>query len=248
MKVSIITVAYNAETTIGATLDSVKSQSYSQIEHIVIDGKSTDGTLDIIDGFLSHITKVVSEKDSGIYDAMNKGLSLASGDVIGFLNADDTFANSETIATIAETFLTSSFDTVYGDLQYVDLNNSSKIIRNWNSGEYSKNKFLKGWMPAHPTFYAKRELFDKFGGFNTLFRISADYELMLRFLFKYGCSSKYIPHVLVKMKMGGESNRSLSNRLKANNEDRKAWAVNGLHPKFYTRIMKPLRKLNQFFN
>ena len=247
MKVSVITVCYNASKTILETLESIKNQDHGDIEHIVIDGQSTDGTLNLLKSHSDQIHKIISEKDSGIYEAMNKGVASATGDVIGFLNADDIYGDNFVLSEIAEAFEKQKTDTVYGDLQYVFGGSPEKIFRNWNAGAYKRKRFKHGWMPPHPTFYAKRELFEKFGAFNTDFKLSADYELMLRFLFKNHCSSFHIPKILVKMKIGGASNQSFQNRIIANREDKMAWKVNGLKALPHTTILKPLRKLGQFW-
>lgn len=247
MKISVITVAFNSAATIESTILSVLAQKYSNIEFIIIDGKSTDDTMSIIDRFKNKIQKIISEKDSGIYDAMNKGLRYATGDVVGFLHSDDVYASDNVLSEVAGLFKTDdSLEAVYGDLQYVDRQNSGKVIRKWTAGEYRKDKFLEGWMPPHPTFFVKRTCYDKYGMFNTEFRISADYEIMLRFIYKNEIKIKYIPQVLVKMKVGGESNVSVKNRIIANIEDRKAWKINGLTPRIYTLILKPLSKLSQW--
>lgn len=247
MKISIITVSFNASKTIEETILSVLSQNFSSIEYIIVDGASTDGTLDIIQRHRKKITSFVSEKDKGIYDAMNKGISMCTGDVIGILNADDVYANTDTVSRVAEEFLSSETDAVYGDLTYVAKDNLEKVIRYWRSNEYEEGDFKKGWMPPHPSFFLKRSCYDSFGKFNVTFRISADYELMLRMIYKHGISTKYIPKVITKMRMGGESNVSIKNRILANKEDRRAWKANGLKPGAYTFINKPLRKISQLW-
>jgi glycosyltransferase len=247
MKISIITVSFNNAVTIETTLSSVASQTGDTIEHIIIDGGSTDGTLDIINRYRSGLAHVITESDNGIYDAMNKGISLASGDIIGILNADDFYANDNVIAQIAAVFEDDSVDTCYGDLEYVDTFNTTKVFRYWRSGEYRPEKFFHGWMPPHPTFFARRALYEKYGDFNLALGSSADYELMLRFLLKHGATAVYIPDVLVKMRTGGVSNASFRNRLRANRMDRLAWQINGLPPKPWTMYMKPLSKLLQYF-
>jgi len=247
MKVSIITVCYNSEATIESTVRSVIEQGYQDIEYIVIDGKSTDKTLSVLKTFENKISKIVSEKDQGMYYAINKGISLASGDVVGILNADDFYANEKIISLVVQQFKLANTDIIYGDLQYVSRANTGKIIRHWKSKPYQAGLFLQGWMPPHPTFFVKRNCYKKFGSFNTAFTISSDYELMLRFLYKHKLSSSYIPEVLVKMRTGGISNATIANRLKANREDRMAWKVNGLKPGALTFVAKPLSKLKQFF-
>jgi len=246
MKVSIITTSYNSSETIKGTLESVASQStLSHIEHIIVDGGSSDDTLSIIDSF-PHVAKCISEPDKGIYDGMNKGIQLATGDVVGFLNSDDFFASSECVKLIIRAFQTTNKDAMYGDLFYVDQKDTDKITRKWFAGDYDKENFLTGWMPPHPTFYVKREMFDKYGLFNLELKSAADYELMLRFLYKHDLSIGYIQETLVKMREGGMSNRSIKNRLRANREDKRAWEINGLTPKFYTTYLKPIKKIKQF--
>jgi glycosyltransferase len=246
VKVSIITVCRNSEATIEATLRSVAEQDYADIEYIVIDGGSTDKTLTILEKYRNKISKLVSEKDEGMYFAINKGVLLATGDIVGILNSDDFYANEKIISRVAQEFNSQKTDSVYGDLQYVSKENTQKTIRHWKSEPFKPELFLKGWMPPHPAFFVKRNCYEKFGAFNTAFTISADYELMLRFLYKNRISSFYIPEVLVKMRTGGISNARISSRIKANREDRMAWKINGLKPGKLTFIKKPLSKLRQF--
>jgi len=246
MKISIITVCFNSSAFIQNAIRSVSSQGFRDVEHIAIDGGSTDGTLEIISRYRSDLAHVITEPDKGIYDAMNKGIALASGAVVGILNADDFYANENVIAQIATTFEDESVDACYGDLEYVDSILTNKVSRYWRSGDYRPERFYHGWMPPHPTFFVRRSLYEKYGSFNLALGSSADYELMLRFLLKYGANVAYIPEVLVKMRTGGVSNASLRNRLQANRMDRLAWRINGLHPRPWTMYMKPLSKLNQF--
>lgn len=248
MKVSIITVCYNAASTIESAIQSVLGQDYKDIEYIVVDGKSTDQTSSIIEKYKGRISKFISEKDEGMYFALNKGIKLATGDIIGVLHADDFYPNEKIISRIVKEFESKAADSVYGDLQYISRNNTQKIIRNWRSKSYDQTLFLKGWMPPHPTFFVKRKCYEQFGGFNTSFSISADYELMLRFLYKHKISSSYIQEVLVKMRTGGVSNITIKNRATANKEDSLAWKINGLKPTSFTFILKPLSKLKQFIN
>jgi len=248
MKITVITVCYNAAETIEETLNSINSQDYKELEHIVVDGMSTDGTLEILQSRSDQISKLITETDEGIYDAMNKGLAVATGHLIGFLNADDIYADNSVLSDIANAVQSQNTDSVYGDLQYVSSETPEKVIRNWKAGSYKRKRFKNGWMPPHPTFYASRRLFDEFGMFNTDFKISADYELMLRFLYKNEARSYHIARVLVKMKVGGASNQSIKNRVLANSEDRKAWKVNGLKPMPHTTVVKPLRKISQFWS
>lgn len=244
MKISIITPSYNSGSTIKSCLESIQQQTYKNIEHILIDGGSKDDTIGIAHTY-SHLTRIVSEPDQGIYDAMNKGIKLANGDIIGILNSDDVYTSQNVIQFVIDRFKNNKVDAVYGDLNYINQNN--KIIRKWRSGEYGQDSFLQGWMPPHPTFFIRRECYEKFGLYNTDFSISADYELMLRMLYKHNLKGAYIPKVLVSMLTGGQSNGSLRKRWMANREDRKAWEINGLKPGSLTLLKKPIKKLIQYF-
>ena len=247
MKVSIITVSFNAEETISDTIKSVINQDYENIEYIIIDGASKDKTSSIIKSFGFKVAKFISEPDKGIYDAMNKGLALATGDIIGILNADDIYADTNVISKVVNRFQEDKVEGLYADLVYVKRDDTNKITRYWRSGNYSKGKFLKGWMPPHPTFFVKREIYEKYGNFNLDLRSAADYEIMLRFIHKHEIKITYLPCIITKMRVGGQSNVSLKNRIKANKEDREAWKINGLKPGFFTLIRKPLSKVGQFF-
>ena len=246
MKISIITVSYNAVTTIEETIQSVLNQSYQHIEYVIIDGGSSDGTQAIIEKYADKIAFHVSEPDGGIYFGMNKGIAACTGDYIGILNADDVYASNGIISKVVELLQTSKSSTLYGDLDYVAEDNLDDVVRKWISGSFNRKSFLMGWMPPHPTFFVQKGLYDKYGVFNTSFKISADYELMLRFLFKNSLSAAYLPQTLIKMRVGGVSNSSIKNRLQANKEDRKAWKINGLRPKWFTLLMKPASKVMQF--
>ena len=246
MKVSIITVSLNAVKSIADTLSSVASQSYTNIEHVVIDGGSTDGTQQIVQSF-PHVAKFISEKDNGLYDAMNKGLSLATGEIVAILNADDFYIHTGIIDKIVNCFQVQNVEAVYGDLVYVNAD-FHKVVRTWKAGAYKPSKFYQGWMVPHPTLFMKRELYETLGYFNTSLKYAADYELMLRFMFKQQITTFYIPETLVVMKTGGKSNSSFKNRWTINREDRKAWAINHLQPHLFTLILKPLRKLTQYIN
>ena len=245
MKVSIITVAYNSEKTIEDTIKSVVSQSYLNIEYILVDGASTDGTMRIVNKYSDDITKVISEKDGGIYDAMNKGISLATGDIVGILNSDDFYIDNQVIEKVVKKF-NENTDAVYADLVYVDARDTNKIKRTWHSGYYQHGAFVKGWMPPHPTFFVKNEIYKKFGAYSLKLRSAADYEFMLRVIHKEKIRIEYLPEVIVKMRTGGESNASLKNRLNANKEDKLAWKMNGLKPGLFTFIRKPISKIQQF--
>jgi len=248
VKVSIVTVCYNSAETIENTLISVLSQSYTNIEYIIVDGQSTDTTLEIIGRYKSRLSKVISEPDNGIYDAINKGILLASGELVGVLNSDDFYVNSTVIEEVVNELRRQNADCVYGDLQYVDRQDTNIVKRNWVSGKYEHGLFFKGWMPPHPTFFIKNDCYKKYGLFNLKLKSAADYELMLRMLHLHQIKAAYLPKVLVKMRVGGKSNISLMNRIKANREDKLAWDINGIKPKFYTLLMKPLSKLGQFFS
>ncbi len=245
-KVSIITVCYNSEKTIEDTLQSVINQSHPNIEYIVIDGVSTDNTLSIINKYKDKISVLISEKDKGIYDAINKGISIATGDIIANLNSDDFYIDDKVITDVVSTFGKEKTDTLYADLFYVDAYDINKIVRYWKSKPYKEGLFLRGWMPPHPTFFVKKEVYQKYGLFDLQFKSAADYEIMLRFIHRFKVSISYLPRVIVKMRIGGVSNANLLNRIKANQEDRKAWEVNGLKPNAFTLIFKPLSKILQF--
>lgn len=245
MKISIITVCRNAADTIKDTLESVARQTWSDIEHIVIDGLSDDNTLEIVAGY-PHVTRVISEKDEGLYHAMNKGIGLATGDIVGILNADDFYVDQNVIEKVAGVFIQTSCQAVYGNLICVDRTDLFRVTRKWRAGSFDRNAFYNGWSPPHPTFFIKRNLYSQYGLFDTRFSIAADYEMMLRLLLKFEIDAKYLDGLLVVMRSGGISNRSLKSRLIANREDRRAWVVNGLKPHLFTLILKPLTKLKQY--
>ncbi|WP_373549931.1 glycosyltransferase family 2 protein [Haliscomenobacter sp.] len=247
MKVSIITPTFNSVETLQDTIHSIGMQTYADLEYIIIDGGSKDGTIDIIKRNIDLVTCWVSEPDHGIYDAMNKGISMATGEIIAILNSDDYYVNEHVISQVVDNFKRHEVDSIYGNLQYVGRENTSRVIRHWVSGHYQLRKFLFGWMPPHPAFFVKRKLYLFLGQFNTQLKTSADYELMLRFLYKHKVSSHYLPELLVRMRVGGASNQSWKKRVVANLEDRRAWKMNGLQPYFFTAVLKPLRKINQFF-
>jgi glycosyltransferase involved in cell wall biosynthesis len=246
-KISIITVSYNSQSTIKHTIDSVSSQTYKNIEYILIDGASNDWTLDILDFKKDEIDNFVSEADAGIYDAMNKGIKAANGDIIGILNSDDFYYNQDVLSKIAKVFEETNCDCLYGDLVFVNKGDTRKIVRYWKSGKFEKNLMTKGWMLPHPTFFVKKEIYQKHGLYNTNLKSAADYEMILRLLHKEKIIVEYIPEILIKMRVGGESNASILNRLKGNNEDNIAWDLNGLKKPPFIRFIKPLRKISQFF-
>jgi len=245
-KVSIVSVSYNTVGTIKQTIDSVLNQSYGNVEYIIIDGGSTDGTVDVVKSYGDRISKFISEPDKGIYDAMNKGLKLASGDIVGILNSDDMYAEPDIIEDVVETMTKTKVDSCYGDLVYVDREETGKIIRHWRSGAYDRKRFERGWMPPHPAFFVRRRVYEQYGLFNPDFPITADYELMLRFLYRYEVSTAYVPKVLVRMSSGGSSRAGLSITTRMLRENYRAWEANGLRPSVWTFILKPLLKVLQF--
>jgi glycosyltransferase involved in cell wall biosynthesis len=246
IKISVITVTYNAASTVGRCIQSVINQNYPYIEHIIIDGGSGDNTLAVINSYKDHITRLVSEKDKGIYDAMNKGISLATGDIIGMLNADDFYTNDNVLSEIAQAFEHTGADAVYADLDFV--NGEEKVIRRWHSGNYKAGIFNYGWMPPHPTFYCKRELYMRLGTYSLEFGTAADYELMLRFIHLHKASIFYIPQTLVKMQAGGVSNKNAFNRIRSLYNDLKAMYKNEVTLPPIALILKPIRKIRQFLN
>lgn len=248
MKVSIITITYNSQATLEDTLKSVVSQDFKDIEYIIVDGKSKDKTLQIVEKYKERIARVISEKDKGLYDALNKGIRHATGDVVGLLHSDDLYANEQVISRVMAKFEEDpSIEAVYADLVFVSRNDLNRVMRSWKPGPYEEDSFVKGWMPPHPTFFVRREVYEKYGCFNTDLKLSADYELMLRLIHKHHIKLAYIPETIVKMRMGGVSNTSFFVKLKANLEDKRAWKMNGVKPGFFTIFMKPLNKVGQYF-
>jgi len=245
MRISIVTAAYNSAKTIKQTIDSVLSQDYPDIEYIVVDGASKDGTVDILKSYGDKI-RWISEKDSGIFEAMNKGVKMATGEAVGIVGSDDFYPDNQAISKVAQAFKESKADSVYGDLHYVDNQNVDKVVRNWKSGPYNRNRFLNGWMPPHTAFFLKKSAYDTYGLYETSMPNASDYELMLRMLYKHNISSFHIPAVLMKMRNGGNSNDSIQKRLIANREDRRAWEINDLSPRWYTLYAKPLSKVFQW--
>lgn len=246
MKVSVITVVYNGEAVVEDAISSVLSQNYDDVEYVVVDGASTDRTQEIIRKYDKQIEIFKSEPDEGIYDAMNKGIELASGDIVGFLNSDDFYANDAVVSRVAEEFEREKVDSVFGDLTYVSAVDPARVIRTWKSSAHLPNAFRSGWHPAHPTFYAKKSVYENYGGFDTSLSISADFELMLRFLDVHGVSSSYIPEVLVRMRTGGESNQSLRNIYLGNSQIYAAFRKHGIEvPRLYF-MKRMLAKLRQF--
>lgn len=245
MKVSIITVVYNNQTAIAQAINSVLSQDYSDIEYIVIDGASTDRTREIIQSYGEKIDKFISEPDQGIYDAMNKGLNLVTGDIVGILNSDDVYANNQVISQVVREFKQKSVDLVFADIVYVKPENLNRVVRYYSSHNFHSWKFAWGWMPAHPSCFLKREVYEKYGHFKTDYKIASDYEILVRFMAKYKISYSYMPQVLVKMRTGGVSNKNLLSNWILNTEIIRACRENGINTNILKVLSKYLTKIFQ---
>ena len=246
MRVSVITVTYNSERHLEDCIQSVLAQSHPDLEHIIIDGGSTDRTPEIIKKYENRISKWISEPDRGMYDAINKGIKLCSGDVLGILNSDDVFASNDVVADIVKAFSDHDTDSLYGDLQYVDPDDLKQIYRNWKGKPYKRSLFRSGWMPAHPTFYIRRHLIEKYGYYENHYYSAADYEFMARYLFRNRVSSYYLPKLMIKMRRGGQSNNNLKKRLRANRRDYLAMKKNGIPFPLLVSVLKPLSKIHQY--
>ncbi len=244
MKISIITITYNSAKSLPRALESVRSQTYGDIEHIIVDGASTDGTKELIEAYAAAHKNVhwISEPDKGIYNALNKGIHMATGDVIGFLHSDDKFYSQDTIAHIAAAFASSKADVVYGDLEYCK---GEKVTRSWKSNTFNPRSLKYGWMPPHPTMYVRREVYKQVGEYDSWFRISADYDMILR-IFTAGYKTHYIPQVLVSMETGGASNKNAKARLSKTQEDYIVLRKNNVGAGYVTVACKQLRKVRQF--
>ena len=249
MKISIITVTYNCVSVLTDCLNSVASQSHNNIEHIVIDGASTDGTLSLLNSKIDRLATLVSELDEGIYDAMNKGIKIAKGDIIGFLNSDDFYANNEVISKVVSEFKKEpSLDACYADLIYVNQSNTSKIVRNFKSSEFRQGLFSKGWCPPHPTFFVRRSVYERYGNFDLNYRIASDVDLMMRFLEIHKIKSRHIPEVWVKMRMGGTTNKNFKNIWAQNQEVLSSFDKNGLSVNLIIFVIyKIFSRFKQFF-
>ncbi|MER8537145.1 glycosyltransferase [Mesorhizobium sp. M1005] len=245
MKVSIVTAVYNRRSSILQALESVDRQSHRDLEHIVVDGMSTDGTVELIREKSGDRTIILSERDDGIYDALNKGIKLSTGGVIGLMHSDDVFAHNHVIERVCDAFRDQSIDAVYGDLQYVSAKEPSRVVRHWRAGSFSQQKLAWGWMPPHPTLYLRRSVFERFGAYDTRYRIAADYDAVLRYFGKGNIRSAYIPEVMVKMRTGGESNRSIKSIVRKSVEDYRALRANDVGG-ILTLILKNISKLRQF--
>jgi glycosyltransferase involved in cell wall biosynthesis len=247
VKISVVTAVRNRAATIGHSMESVQAQTFGQIEHVIQDGCSTDGTLDVIGGLADGATHLRSERDGGIYDAINRGIARSTGDVVGLLHSDDFFADDHVIEKVAAAFADPSVQGVYGDLNYVSSTDATRIVRHWRSGGYHIGRLRHGWMPPHPTVYLRREVFEQWGLYDPGLQIAADYDAMLRYLSKGRIQLAYIPEVLVNMRTGGESNRSLGRILRKSREDYLAIRRNDIGG-MATLLKKNLRKVDQLFS
>jgi len=245
IKISVITAVFNRVDTVADALASVAAQTWPLVEHIAIDGGSTDGTLAVLDAHRQHLATLVSEPDKGIYDALNKGIGRATGDVVGFLHADDLFQDDQALARVAAAFADPAVDAVYGDLVYVRKHDPDQVVRYWHAGRFEPGCLAHGWMPPHPTFYVRRSVYENLGLFDTRYRISADYESILRFLGKGGIRPVYVPHVLVRMRLGGISNQSVRSMVRKSREDYAAMRANGVGG-VQALVRKNFTKLPQF--
>lgn len=248
MKISIITVSFNAAKTIAATIDSVVAQTYTNIEHIVIDGASTDGTLAVIDRYRSKLAKVISETDHGIYDAMNKGLSLATGDIIGFLNADDIYTQNDILETVAKLMAQDNLDAIMGDAEFVHPQNPTRPVRRFRSNRFNPSRIAWGWMPAHPALFLHRNVFERFGIFKTSYRIAGDFELVARIFHQGTLKYQHVPNVWVRMLTGGVSTGGWRNTILLNQEVLRACRENGIQTNFLKILSKYLVKPLEFLN
>lgn len=245
MMISVITIVYNGQDTIEDTVHSVASQIYPNVEYIVVDGGSFDGTLEILNRHREDISILISEPDKGIYDAMNKGIGLANGDILGFLNSDDFYEHSMVLSRVAESF-EPDIDACYGDLIYVDRKNPNEILRYWRPGDYMPGRACRGWMPPHPTLFLRRKIYERFGGYDSNFRYQADVEMILRLFEAHHIVSQYIPETLVRMRMGGVSTGSLKGIIMGNIEAWKAVRKHRLASPTLFVFQKILRKIPQF--
>jgi glycosyltransferase involved in cell wall biosynthesis len=245
MKVSIITVCYNSAATIDTTLQSVRDQDYPHIEHIIVDGGSRDETMSIVSRY-PHVAKAISEKDDGLYDAINKGINLATGDVVGILNSDDFFPGNNIISLVAGSFRNTSIDAVYGDVAFVKPDNLFKVVRYYSAKYFNPGKFRYGYMPPHPSFYAKRSCFQQYGLYKPDYVIASDYELLMRFLYRFKLPSAYINHPLVYMRTGGVSNKTIFSRYILNKEIIRACKENSVNTNMLILSVKYLNKVFEY--
>jgi glycosyltransferase involved in cell wall biosynthesis len=247
MKISIITVCFNSEKYIRNAIESVLGQTYSNIEYIIIDGDSKDQTMQIVKSYGDSIQVVVSEPDKGIYDAMNKGLKLATGDYVAVLNSDDFYSDNHVIENVVNRLLLAKTDSLFADLIYVEELTPEKQVRYWKSNDFVKGTFKLGWHPAHPTFFVKNSIYEQYGYFNLSFKLAADFELMLRFLEKHQISSCYLDLPIIKMRLGGATNKNIKNIFNQNIECYKSFKINGLPVSVFYPFFRLLPKIKQFF-
>lgn len=244
MKFSIITVTYNSVDTIEDTIKSLTGQNFDgEVEYIVIDGGSTDGTLEILSKYEDVVDKMISEPDGGLYEAMNKGINLATGDVVGILNSDDFYTSNDVLSIISKEFMSKNVDAVFGDIHFVDFNNLNKCVRYYSSKHFKPSALRYGLMPAHPSFYVRRECYERYGKYDLSYKIASDYDLMVRFFYKYGITYSYINKDMVTMRTGGLSTRNLRNRLLITWEDLKACRKYGLYTNIFFISLKYLYKV-----
>lgn len=246
MKISIITVVYNRVEAIADCVASVRSQTHPELEYIVVNGASTDGTSEVLEGLRDQIDVYVNEPDKGIYDALNKAMALATGNVIGLMHSDDVFDDAQVVADVAARFADRSTRLVYGDLEYVAKKDLGRVIRRWVSTPFEPGLLKRGWMPPHPTLFVHREAYRAVGGYDTSYRIAADYDFVLRYFLRFGVQSIYVPRVLVRMRVGGASNRSLRNIIKKTSEDYRILRTHGVGG-VVGLLWKNLSKIGQFF-
>jgi len=247
ISVSVITVSYNSVKTIYDTINSVLTQTYPNIEYIIVDGSSSDGTVELIKSYGTKISKFISEPDTGIYDAINKGIKIATGDIVGIINSDDFFYTNDVIEKVVRSFCDNEIDAVIGAVRFVDPINTSKIVRYFSSKKFKPWRFKYGFMPAHPSFYTKRELFEKFGYYKTDYKIGADFELLIRFLYINRIKYMYLEMPFLSMRMGGVSNRSLHSKCILNKEIYRACKENGLKTNYFLLYFKYFIKMFEFF-
>jgi glycosyltransferase involved in cell wall biosynthesis len=248
MKITIITVCYNSASHIEDAINSVANQDYPEIEHIVIDGNSNDGTQQILDKYSSKLADWISEPDQGIYEAMNKGIKKATGDVIGILNSDDFYYDNNVLSKVAKVFSDEETEAVFGDLIFVDPDDLNKTVRTYSSEKWHPDKFAKGYMPAHPTFFVKRKFYEKYGLFETDYEIAADYEMLIRLLYVHQLNYKYLPLKMVKMRKGGVSSNGIKSNITLNNEIIRACRKHGIKTNVLKIYPKYFKKVFELFN
>lgn len=248
MKISLLTVSFNSATTIKDTIESIRTQDHNDIEYIVVDGNSTDATVEILKANDTFISRWISEPDKGIYDAMNKALRMATGEVVGILNSDDFYFNNQILSQVAEAFSDPTIDLVFGDLVFVDPMNLNKVVRKYSSANWHPDKFAWGYMPAHPTVFVRRKYYEEFGLFKIDYKIAADYELLIRFLFVHKLNYRYLPITMVKMRRGGVSSRNLMSNIILNNEIIRGCRENGIATNVFKIYPKYFTKLFELFN